>query len=83
MNPVPRRLAVLFLLAVTGVLVAVGLVVAAVLGTLAAVAYAVVALSLALAGAQLAKRRLRAAAFAQGRTCTCCTGSIHDPVQVI
>jgi Na+-driven multidrug efflux pump len=58
---VPRRLAALFLLAVTGVLVAVGLVV----------------------GAQLVKRQARVAAIQAGRTCTCCTGSVHDPVQVI
>ena len=83
MNQVPRRLAVLFLLAVTGVLVAVGLVVGAALGPVAAVVYAVVVLALALVGAQLVKRRLRVEALAQGRTCTCCTGSIHDPVQVI
>ena len=83
MNPVPRQLAALFLLAVTGVLVAIGLVVGAVLGTVAAVVYAAAVLTLLLVGAQLVKRRARVAAIQAGRTCTCCTGSVHDPVQVI
>lgn len=83
MNAVPRRLAALFLLAVSGVLVAVGLVVGAVLGTAAAIGYAVVVLTLVVVGAQLVKRRARVAAIQAGRTCTCCTGSVHDPVQVI
>ena len=83
MNDVPRRLAALFLVAVVGVLVAIGLVVGAVLGAVAAVGYAVVVLALVLVGAQLVKRRLRVAAIQAGRTCTCCTGSVHDPVQVI
>jgi hypothetical protein len=80
---VPRRLAALFLLAVTGVLVAVGLVVGAVLGAAAATGYAVAVLALLLVGAQLVKRQARVAAIQAGRTCTCCTGSVHDPVQVI
>jgi hypothetical protein len=80
---VPRRLAALFLLAVTGVLTAVGAVVGAVLGTAALVLYAVVVVTLVLVGAQLVKRRARVAALQAGRTCTCCTGSVHDPVQVI
>ena len=83
MNDVPRRLAALFLLAVTGVLVAVGAVLGAVAGPVAVVVFAVAVLALVFVGAQLVKRRARAAAFAAGRTCTCCTGSVHDPVQVI
>ena len=83
MNPVPRQLAALFLLAVTGVLVAIGLVVGAVLGTVAAVIYSAAVLTLLLVGAQLVKSRARVAAIQAGRTCTCCTGSVHDPVQVI
>ena len=83
MNPVPRQLAALFLLAVTGVLVAIGLVVDAALGTFAAVVYTAAVLTLLLVGAQLVKRRARVAAIQAGRTCTCCTGSVHDPVQVI
>ena len=83
MNPVPRQLAALFLLAVTGVLVAIGLVVGALLGTVAAAVYAAAVLTLLLVGAQLVKRRARVAAIQAGRTCTCCTGSVHDPVQVI
>ena len=83
MNPVPRHLAALFLLAVTGVLVAIGLVVDAALGTVAAVVYTAAVLTLLLVGAQLVKRRARVAAIQAGRTCTCCTGSVHDPVRVI
>ena len=83
MTEVPRRLAALFLLAVTGVLGAVGAVLGAVLGTVVLVAYTVVVLTLVLVGSQLVKRRARVAAIQAGRTCTCCTGSVHDPVQVI
>jgi hypothetical protein len=83
MNQVPRRLAVLFLLALLGVLAAVGLVVGAALGRGAGVAYAVLVVLGLMAATVAAKRRVRAAAVAQGRTCTCCTGTVHDPVQVI
>ena len=83
MTEVPRRLAALFLLAVTAVLAAVGAVLGAVLGTAVVVGYAVVVLGLVLVGAQVVKRRARVAAIQAGRTCTCCTGSVHDPVQVI
>ena len=83
MTEVPRRLALLFLLAVAGVLVALGLVVAAVGGAAAGAVYAVVVVGALVVAGQLAKRRVRAARFAQGRTCTCCTGTVHDPVQVI
>jgi hypothetical protein len=80
---VPKRLAVLFLLAILGVLVAVALVVGAVFGPVAAAVYGVLVVVGLLAATAAAKRRVRAVARAEGRTCTCCTGSVHDPVQVI
>ena len=75
-----RRLQVLFLLALLGVLLAAGLVLADLAGPLAAVAYAVVVLG----GLLYAASRARAAAAAPppGRTCTCCTSTVHDPVEV-
>jgi hypothetical protein len=82
-NEVPRRLAVLFLLAVTGVLAAIGAVIARAGGAVAATAYVVVVVLLVGVAAQLAKRRARVAALQRGQTCTCCTGTVHDPVQVI
>ena len=75
-----RRLQVLFLLALLGVLLAAGLVVADLGGPLAAGAYAVVMVGLVLAVA--ARSRAAAAAPPPGRTCTCCTSTVHDPVEV-
>ena len=75
-----RRLQVLFLLAMAGVLLAGGLVVADLAGSLVATAYAVVVggLLLAVAG----RARAAAAVPPPGRTCTCCTSTVHDPVEV-
>ena len=78
-----RRLQVLFLAALLGVLILVGLVVADLAGPWATVGYALVVLvllSLGAGRARAAQARERAAA---GRTCTCCTTSQHDPVKVI
>ena len=78
-----RRVQVLFLAALLGVLLVVGHVVADVAGPWAAAAYAVVVLvllSLGAGRARAAQARERAAA---GRSCTCCTTSQHDPVKVI
>ncbi len=78
-----RRVQVLFLAALLGVLLVVGLVVADLAGPWAAAAYAVVVLVLVSLGAgraRAAQARERAAA---GRSCTCCTTSQHDPVKVI
>jgi hypothetical protein len=78
-----QRLQVLFLVALLGVLLAVGLVVDELAGRWAAVGYAVVAVllvSVAAARARAAQARARVVA---GRTCTCCTTTQHDPVQVI
>ena len=78
-----RRLQVLFLAALMGVLILVGLVVADLAGLWVTVGYALVVLvllSLGAGRARAAQARERAAA---GRTCTCCTTSQHDPVKVI
>jgi hypothetical protein len=80
---IPKRLAVLFLLALIGVLAAVALVIGVVVGSVAAAVYAVLVVVGLLAATVAAKRRVRAVAAAEGRTCTCCTGTVHDPVQVI
>ena len=81
------RLQVLFLVALLGVLSAVGLVVAAVAGPWAAAGYALVALlvlSVAAARARAAQDRARERSrSAAGRTCTCCTTTQHDPVRVV
>ena len=74
-----RRLQVLFLLALLGVLAAAGLVIADLGGPVAAVVYAV----LVVGGLLHAAGRARAAAAPPaGRTCTCCTSTVHDPIEV-
>ena len=74
-----RRLSTQFLAACGGVLVVLGIVVADLGGPLALAAYVVV--TLALIG--LAARRARAlTARPAGRTCSCCTGTVYDPVEV-
>ena len=83
MTEIPRRLAVLFLLAVGGLVVALGAVVGRALGTWALAVYAVVALAGTVVAVQAAKAKVRDQRRAAGHTCDCCTGSIHDPIQVI
>ena len=78
MTPVLQRL---FLLAAAGVLFALGLVVAS-FGLFAVAAYAGVVLLLVGFGAGRARAVVRAQRPG-GRTCTCCTSTVHDPVQVI
>ena len=78
-----RRVQLLFLAALVGVLVCVGLVVLALAGPVPALAYAVIALVLLALGAARARAAQEAARRAAGRTCTCCTTSQHDPVKVI
>ena len=73
-----RRLQAMFLLASLGVLVVVGLLVLAACGVVVALVYAAVVLGLLALGAF----RARAAAAPVGRTCSCCTTTVHDPVQV-
>ena len=81
MRTVPRRIAVPFLLAMTGVLLMLGLIVNRALGAIALTAYVLLLVApLAAALVTVARRRDRLAA---GRTCTCCTGTVHDPVKVI
>jgi len=80
---VTRRLQVLFLLALLGVLACVGLVVHALAGAVPALVYAALAVVLLLVGAARARATAAAARRAAGRTCTCCTASQHDPVKVI
>ena len=78
-----RRVQVLFLAALLGVLVCVGLGVLALLGTVATVAYSVLALLLLAVGSGRARVAQAAARREAGHTCTCCTTSQHDPVKVI
>ena len=78
-----RRVQVLFLAALLGVLVCVGLGVFALVGAVPALAYSVVALVLLAVGAGRARAAQAAERRAAGRTCTCCTTSQHDPVKVI
>jgi hypothetical protein len=73
-----RRLEAMFVVALLGVLLAVGVALSA-LGPAAVGVYAV----LATAAVALAARRAQARrAAAAGRTCTCCTSTVHDPVEV-
>ncbi|MDT7546664.1 MAG: hypothetical protein QOE99_2774 [Actinomycetota bacterium] len=83
MRTVPRSVAVPFLLALTGVLLMVGLVIARAAGAVAVGVYLVLVVAAVVAGGVAARRRLRIAALSAGRTCTCCTSTVHDPVKVI
>ena len=78
-----RRLQLLFLIALLGVLVCVGLVVATLAGALAALAYAVLAVGLLVLGAARARAAEQVARREAGYSCSCCTTSQHDPVKVI
>ena len=76
-----RRLQAMMLLALLGVLVVMGLLAWALLGPVGGAAYAVVVAAVLVVGA----RRARAAATPSpepGRTCTCCTTTVHDPIEV-
>ena len=78
-----RRLQLLFLVALVGVLVCVGLGVLALAGPLPAVGYAVVAVGLLAVGGARARAAQSAARREAGYSCSCCTTSQHDPVKVI
>jgi hypothetical protein len=78
---VSPRVGVPFLLALLGVVFMLGLVVEQLLGAVGVAVY--VLLLLAPLGYAMVKARQRRSRLAAGRTCTCCTGSVHDPVQVI
>jgi len=74
-----RRVQVLFLMALGGVLVLFGLLAGRLGGPVVLAAYVAVVLALLVVGA----RRARALAPPPaGRTCSCCTSTVHDPVQV-
>jgi len=75
---VSARLQVLFLAALGGVLAVLGLLAWGIAGPVAAWAYSVGVVALLVVGAW----RARLAAVPAGRTCTCCTSTVHDPVQV-
>ncbi len=82
----PTRLRVLMLLAVLGVLVLGGLVVGALAGAVGVTAYAVLAVALLVTGGVLGRRalaRVEAEPLPAGRSCTCCTTSQFDPVEVV
>ncbi|MCW2605415.1 MAG: hypothetical protein JWO60_108 [Frankiales bacterium] len=78
-----RRNQVLFLLATVGFLAVVGTGVYEWLGRDAALGYAVGAAVLVLHTAARARRAEAARRRAAGRTCTCCTTSHFDPVEVV
>ncbi len=78
-----RRLLALLCAAVLGLLVVFGLVVASVAGPVGAAVYAVLAVALVVAGAVRGRRLLEPPPRTDGRTCTCCTTSQFDPVQVV
>lgn len=81
MREVPRHIAVLFLAAAGGVLFVLGAVIDRAAGHIALAVY----LGLLLAPVPIAIRsaRRRAARRGAGRSCTCCTATVHDPVRVI
>ena len=82
MTAVPRHLAVLFLLALAGVLVAVGIVVGELTGAVGAVVFAALALGAVGYGAVRA-RRAALARQQPSRHCTCCDGDHSAPVRVV
>ena len=78
-----RRLQLLFLVALVGVLVCVGLGVLALAGPIAAAVFAVAALGLLSVGAARSRAAQQTARREAGYSCSCCTTSQHDPVKVI
>ena len=84
-RPVNRRLAALFLLALLTVLVALG-VAAATLGAWVLAGYLVgvaVLLVLLVRQARAARRRQEHERQLAGRSCSCCTSTVFDPIEVI
>ena len=78
-----RRLLALLCVAVLGVLLAIGLVVAALTGPVGAVVYGLAAVALVVAGAVRGRRLLAPPPLPPGRTCSCCTTTHFDPVEVV
>ena len=81
MRQVPPRVAVPFLLAAAGVAFIIGLAIYSVAGNIALLAYLLLVVSPLASWIRTSRRRAKR--LAAGRTCTCCTGTVHDPVQVI
>jgi hypothetical protein len=77
-----RLLAILFLLAAAGVLLALALIVAT-LGLVPLLVYLALAGLVVGAGIRGARRQVQARRPAAGRTCSCCTTTVHDPVRVV
>ena len=77
-----RSLAALFLVAAAGLVVVVGLALSA-LGVVAVVLWAAVVGGVLGLGLRRARAYRRAQAPVAGRTCTCCTTTVHDPVKVV
>ncbi|HWH30403.1 MAG TPA: hypothetical protein VNU26_15865 [Mycobacteriales bacterium] len=82
MTAVPRHLAVLFLLALAGVLLVLGIVLAEVAGPVAAALFAAAAIAALAYGATRA-RRAAVARQPPSRRCTCCDGDHSAPVRVV
>ena len=82
MKPSPQ-LAALFLLAVAGVLSAVGVILASEVGALTAVVYGVVTVLLVLFAAVRAKQRAQGQAEPAGHSCACCSGGPFTGVEVV
>ncbi len=74
-----RRLSTQFLVALGGVLVALGVVVADLGGPLGLLAYVGATLALLVLGVRRARALTPPPA---GRTCGCCTSTVYDPVEV-
>ncbi|MGI8535713.1 MAG: hypothetical protein ACR2K2_04280 [Mycobacteriales bacterium] len=78
-----RWLGALLCVAVVGVLLAAGLLVAVAAGTVAVLGYAaVVGLLLGVAVVR-GRHLLSPPPLPAGRTCTCCTATQHDPVRIL
>jgi L-asparagine transporter-like permease len=84
---ISRRLQLLFLAALLGVLLVLGIGVGALAGPWALLAYSVVVVALLAVGAaraRAAQERARGALLRPGgQSCACCTTSQHDPVKVV
>ncbi len=78
-----RRLGWLLCIALVGVVLAAGLLVGALLGAAAALAYAGGALALLAAAVTRGRRLLAPPPLPAGRTCKCCTATHFDAVRVL
>lgn len=83
MRPASRRLGALLCLAVVGVLLAVGLGIAGTAGPTSGLVYAALALVVLVLAVRRGRSLLPPPPPPDGRTCTCCTATQHDPVQIL